>query len=190
MIIMDRGQQGRRRHVRGAGVARRSRRGRIEPRADLPARHRPRPPPAGDADAMIGASLYIIVCSARNRMRAAAAAAARAALSDRRDRRRRLSLLRVLRAAAGRRMRAPRAGARAGAAVRARCRRCCAPAPAFGGLALLVVAAVSWLLPVDSGLLDFSEAETAVSVSRAGVAPQLLMHRHAALAARAAVRRR
>src|SRR5262249_1184411 len=36
-----------------------------------------------------------------------------------------------------------------------------AAAPAFGGLALLVAAAVSWLMPFGSGLLEFTPAETA-----------------------------
>src|SRR5262245_30982345 len=36
-----------------------------------------------------------------------------------------------------------------------------ATAPALGGLALLVAAAVSWLMPFGSGLLEFTPAETA-----------------------------
>jgi len=36
-----------------------------------------------------------------------------------------------------------------------------ASAPALGGLALLVAAAVSWLMPFGSGLLEFTQAETA-----------------------------
>ena len=48
--------------------ARRSRRGRLEPRADLPARHRPEQP-CRRALRVLRASLYIIVCSARNRAR-------------------------------------------------------------------------------------------------------------------------
>jgi hypothetical protein len=35
-------------------------------------------------------------------------------------------------------------------------------APALGGLALLVAAAVSWLMPFGSGLLEFTPAETAL----------------------------
>ena len=42
--------------------------GRLEPRADLPARHRPRHADRPDLT-VLGASLYIIVCSARNRLR-------------------------------------------------------------------------------------------------------------------------
>ena len=150
--------QGGRRHVRGARVARRSRAGRLEPRADLPARDRARRR-RRSRGRDVGASLYIIVCSAKNRMRAAAAAAARAAISARRDRRRRVSLLHVLRAAARRRARGATARAApapmlAGAAVAAWRR-----GPALAGLALLLVAALRWMLPFDSGLLDFSEAE-------------------------------
>jgi Putative ABC exporter len=37
-----------------------------------------------------------------------------------------------------------------------------AAAPALGGLALLVAAAVSWLMPFGSGLLEFTPAETAL----------------------------
>jgi hypothetical protein len=110
---------------------------------------------------MLGASLYIIVCSARNRLRTRLA-----------------------------RMREPRyvLGAIAGAAYLyfsvfarlwgsqqgARRRRGAArgpmlalssmrsAAPAVLGVGLLAVSALSWLVPVDSGLLDFSEAETAL----------------------------
>ncbi len=110
---------------------------------------------------MWSASLYIIVCSARNRLRTRLA-----------------------------RLRQPRyvLGALAGAAYlyfsvfariwgsqqgSARRRRAAgrepmlalssmrSSAPAALGVGLLAVTALSWLVPVDSGLLDFSEAETA-----------------------------
>ena len=121
-------------------VARRSRGRRLEPRADLPARHRPR---VADRRLMLQASLYIIVCTSRNRMRDAAAAAARAALPARRDRRRRVSLLHVLRAdaracAAPARRRAERAAGRAAAGARRVGRRrspasCCSSSPLAAG---------------------------------------------------------
>jgi hypothetical protein len=52
-----------------------------------------------------------------------------------------------------------------------------AAGPALGGLALLLAAAVSWLMPFSSGLLDFTKAETeflfAAPISRR----QLLLYR-------------
>jgi ABC-2 type transport system permease protein len=126
---------------------------------------------------MLGASLYIITCSARNRFR---------------QRLRRLREPRyLLGAIAGGAylyfyIFAPMRGARAGLA-----RRRSGPArlpavvpaalrmsgPALVGLALLFMTALSWVLPMDSGLLDFSEAEIAflfpAPVSRRG----LLIHR-------------
>ena len=123
------------------------------------------------------ASLYIIVCSARNRAARAAAAAARAALPDRRHRRRRLLLLRVLRAAA---RAALERGARRGARGEPPARRLPAlgaPGRRSAASALLVVAALSWLLPFDSGLLEFSEAETQFLFPAPVSRRQLLVHR-------------
>ena len=47
----------------------------------------------------------------------------------------------------------------------------------FTGIALLFVAAVSWLAPLESGLLDFSEAETLFLFPAPVSRRQLLMHR-------------
>jgi Putative ABC exporter len=47
----------------------------------------------------------------------------------------------------------------------------------FTGMALLLVAAVSWLAPLESGLLDFSEAETQFLFPAPVSRRQLLMHR-------------
>ena len=52
-----------------------------------------------------------------------------------------------------------------------------AAAPAFAGLALLVVSALSWVVPVSSGLLDFSEAETQFLFPAPVSRRQLLVHR-------------
>jgi putative ABC exporter len=126
---------------------------------------------------MIGASLYIIACSARNRAR-----------------------LRL------RRLREPRylAGAAAGGAYlyfsmfgrlrsarsNAARRRRDGPSPApstmpalfaagptLTGIALLAGAAVSWVAPFDSGLLDFSDAEIQFLFPAPVSRRQLLIHR-------------
>jgi hypothetical protein len=126
---------------------------------------------------MLGASLYIVLCSARNRTR-----------------------LRL------RRLREPRylAGAVVGIAylyfsffarvlgtrpeVRARRNRRGGPslpplpgliavAPAFGGIGLLFIGALSWLMPFESGLLEFSAAETQFLFPAPVTRRQLLMHR-------------
>ena len=49
--------------------------------------------------------------------------------------------------------------------------------PALGGVALLVVAAAAWLLPVDSGLLEFSDAELQFLFPAPVSRRQLLIHR-------------
>src|SRR2546421_12599408 len=105
---------------------------------------------------MLGASLYIIVCSARNRLR----------MRLRRLREPRYLIGAIVGAAylyfsvfarmrsrgsIGRRRGGP-ASVPAIAALRA-------GAPAAAGLALLTLSAISWILPFDSGLLDFSQAE-------------------------------
>jgi ABC-2 type transport system permease protein len=124
---------------------------------------------------MLSASLYIIVCSARNRMR-----------------------IRL------RRLREPRylIGAIVGAAYiyfsfvarfrvsgrpsRRRPRASDWPEstapliallPSFGGVVLLAGAAAAWLLPVDSGLLEFSDAELQFLFPAPVSRRQLLIHR-------------
>ena len=128
---------------------------------------------------MLSASLYIILCSARNRLR-----------------------VRL------RRLREPRylAGAVVGAAyiyfsffarlrgtrssvARNRARRnrggppidqvpgLVAAAPAFSGMVLLLIAALGWVAPFESGLLEFSEAETQFLFPAPLTRRQLLVHR-------------
>jgi ABC-2 type transport system permease protein len=121
---------------------------------------------------MFGASVYIIVCTARNRLR-----------------------VRV------QRLREPRylIGAIVGVAylyfsffarlrtrsVASRRRNGAPPnfdgilasAPAFGGLLLMAVAAGAWLFPMDSGLLEFSDAETQFLFPAPVSRRQLLIHR-------------
>jgi ABC-2 type transport system permease protein len=130
---------------------------------------------------MLGASLYIIVCSVRNRTRV------------------RLRRLREPRYLIGAivgvaylyfsffgRLRGARSTAERNAAGARRNRT--APAlsavpglvasgTGFTGIALLLVAAVSWLAPLESGLLDFSEAETQFLFPAPVSRRQLLMHR-------------
>ena len=130
---------------------------------------------------MIAASLYIIVCSARNRARV------------------RLRRLREPRYLIGAivgvaymyfsffgRLRSARSSAARNAA-RAR-RDGTAPAlstlpaivasgPAFTGIALLLLTVASWLAPFDSGLLDFSEAEMQFLFPAPVSRRQLLIHR-------------
>src|SRR3954452_1571817 len=107
---------------------------------------------------MFSASLYIIVCSFRNRLRVrlqrlkqpryfigAIAGAAYLYFSF-------FARLRVSRSGAARRNnRPPRVPASIAALL--------AAAPRLGSLALMIAAAGAWLLPVDSGLLEFSDAE-------------------------------
>jgi putative ABC exporter len=126
---------------------------------------------------MLGASLFIIICSARNRLR----------LRLRRLREPRYLLGAIaavvyLYVTVFARMRGVRAGS-------ARRRQGSAPtsiavwsmlrasAPAAVGLALLVTTAASWVLPMDSGLLEFSDAETAFLFPAPVSRRQLLLHR-------------
>jgi hypothetical protein len=106
---------------------------------------------------MIGASLYIIVCSFRNRMRVRlqrlrqprylfGAIAGAAYLYFSVFARFRSSRARGAARIGPSQMPPPLAGL-------------LASAPAFGGLALMAVATGAWLFPVDSGLLEFSDAE-------------------------------
>ena len=125
---------------------------------------------------MLLASLYIIVCSARNRIR----------VRLRRLREPRYLIGAIVGAAYiyfsfFARFRASNAGA---ARRRARSRPLpesmtplLASAPAFGGLVLMVIAAAAWLLPVDSGLLDFSDAELQFLFPAPVSRRQLLIHR-------------
>jgi ABC-2 type transport system permease protein len=52
-----------------------------------------------------------------------------------------------------------------------------AAGPALAGAALLVIAALAWIFPADSGLLDFSEAETAFLFPAPVTRRQLLIYR-------------
>lgn len=130
---------------------------------------------------MLSASLYIIVCSARNRARM------------------RLRRLREPRYLIGAivgvaylyfsffgRLRGGRSTAERNAAARARRRAApnlspvpgfLASAPALTGIALLAVTAISWLAPFDSGLLDFSEAEVQFLFPAPVSRRELLLHR-------------
>jgi putative ABC exporter len=130
---------------------------------------------------MLRASLYIIVCSARNR--------ARMRLRRLREPRYLIGAvvgvaylyfslfgrLRGARSNAARdAARARRGGAAPGLSA---VPGLVASAPAFTGMALLFIATVSWLAPFDSGLLDFSEAETQFLFPAPVSRRQLLMHR-------------
>jgi hypothetical protein len=126
---------------------------------------------------MFRASIYIVVCSARNRLR---------------QRLRRLREPRYLlgaiagalylyfsvfarmwsseRSAARRRSRgAPQTPAALTALL--------ASGPALTGLLLLLTTAVSWIMPFDSGLLDFSDSEVAFLFPAPVSRRQLLIHR-------------
>jgi putative ABC exporter len=128
---------------------------------------------------VLSASLYIIACSTRNRAR------------------QRLRRLREPRYLAGAvvgaaylyfsfvaRLRSTRSNP--GRAARARRTRggtpfdvpgLAATAPAFAGIGLMGAAALSWLAPFESGLLEFSEAETQFLFPAPLTRRQLLVHR-------------
>jgi ABC-2 type transport system permease protein len=124
---------------------------------------------------VLRASLYIIVCSARNRLS------------------RRLRRLRepryLIGAVVGAAYMYFAVLARIGGARRAAGRgrtpffaaggllTLRAAGPALAGAALLVIAALAWIFPTDSGLLDFSEAETAFLFPAPVTRRQLLIHR-------------
>jgi hypothetical protein len=122
---------------------------------------------------MLNASVYIIWCTSRNRMR------------------RRIRRLREPRylfgAIAGiaylyfsffARLRASRAsGNRRRATPAALLPALGASGPALAGLLLLVVAAASWVFPINSGLLDFSKPETQFLFPAPVTRRQLLVHR-------------
>ena len=130
---------------------------------------------------MLSASLYIIVCSARNRAR----------MRLRRLREPRYLIGAIVGAAYlyfsffGR-LRGRRSTAERNAAARARRRTVpnlspipefLQSAPAVTGIALLAVTAISWLVPFDSGLLDFSEAEVQFLFPAPVSRRELLLHR-------------
>jgi hypothetical protein len=126
---------------------------------------------------MFGASLYIIICSARNRFRQRlrrlrepryllGAIAGAAYLY--------VSVFNPMRRARGGVARRPAGAARPSAVVLPLIRT---SGPAFVGLWLLITAAASWMLPVDSGLLDFSEAEIAFLFPAPVLRRSLLVHR-------------
>jgi Putative ABC exporter len=122
---------------------------------------------------MLDASLYIIWCTWRNRMR---------------KRIRRLREPRyLLGAIAGvaylyltffARLRSARVGARRQRTTPAALMPALgASGPALAGLLLLAVAAASWVFPLNSGLLDFSKAETQFLFPAPLTRRQLMMHR-------------
>jgi ABC-2 type transport system permease protein len=124
--------------------------------------------------AVLNASLYIIVCTARNRLRV------------------RLQRLREPRYLIGavvgvayiyfsffarlrtRSSASRRAGRNGGAP---NFDGMLASAPAFGGLILMTLAAGAWVFPMDSGLLEFSEAEMQFLFPAPVSRRQLLIHR-------------
>jgi ABC-2 type transport system permease protein len=130
---------------------------------------------------MFGASLYIIACSARNR--------ARVRLRRLREPRYLIGAivgvaymyfsffgrLRGARSSAARNSaRAQRDGTSPALSTVS---ALVASGPAFTGIALLLVTAVSWLVPFDSGLLDFSDAEVQFLFPAPVSRRQLLIHR-------------
>lgn len=125
---------------------------------------------------MFSASLYILACSAKNRVRV------------------RLRRLREPRYLIGAivgavyiyfsvfaRFRAQRATSRrrsrASPATPAVMAALAASGPVLGGLAMMVLAALAWLLPFESGLLDFSEAEIQLLFPAPVTRRSLLIHR-------------
>jgi len=129
---------------------------------------------------MFAASLYIIVCSARNRARARL----------RRLREPRYFIGAIVGAAYmyfsffGRLRSARSSAARDSARARgtgdpalAAGPALVAAGPALAGISLLVVTVVSWLAPFDSGLLDFSDAEVEFLFPAPVSRRQLLIHR-------------
>ena len=125
---------------------------------------------------MLSASLYIILCSFRNRLRVrlqrlkqpryligAIAGAAYLYFSF-------FARFRVSRASAARRSARP-------SLMPASLTALFASAPALGGLVLMAIATGAWLIPVDSGLLEFSDAELLFLFPAPVSRRQLLLHR-------------
>src|SRR5437762_3939832 len=126
---------------------------------------------------MLGASLYIIVCSARNRLRV---------------RLRRLKEPRYLIGAMaaiayfyftifarmwGQRARSPQARRRSSPPAPLSIEAFRTIGPTFVGMALLGVMAAGWAFPGDGGLLDFSAAETQFLFPAPVSRRELLVHR-------------
>src|SRR5690349_1685878 len=123
---------------------------------------------------MIAASLYIVVCTARNRLR----------LRLRRLREPRYLLgaiagaaylyfsffARLRTARGGRRRAGPAAPVALASAIGA-------GISGLGGLALLAIAALAWILPFESGLLAFSEPEIQFLFPAPVTRRALLLHR-------------
>src|SRR5258705_6811718 len=123
---------------------------------------------------MLSASLYIIVCSARNRLR----------VRLRRLREPRYLIGAIVGAAylyfsvfARMGSRSSITRRRGGPAPQPMLAALRAAAPAAAGLALLALTAVSWILPFDSGLLDFSQAEVQFLFPAPVSRRSLLLHR-------------
>jgi len=125
---------------------------------------------------MISASLYIVTCSAKNRVRrrvarlreprylvGAIVGAAYIYFSF-------FARARGQRAAAARRRNAPPGADAASAAL-------VAAGPALVSMGFLMLATIAWVLPFDSGLLEFSEAETNLLFPAPVTRRQLLLHR-------------
>jgi hypothetical protein len=126
---------------------------------------------------MIAASLFIIVCSARNR--------ARVRLRRLREPRYLLGAIvgiayfyfsffaraRTSGASAARR------SARRAGGMPPQLAALVSAGPAFAGLGLLAATALSWILPVESGLLEFSDAEVQFLFTAPVSRRQLLIHR-------------
>jgi ABC-2 type transport system permease protein len=125
---------------------------------------------------MLGASLYIIVCSGRNRLRVrlrrlreprylvgAIVGAAYLYFSF-------FARLRTTRASALRRQ-------GRGAGTPAVLAAFTSAGPALAGLVLLATTAASWIMPFNSGLLDFSEAEIQILFPAPVSRRELLVHR-------------
>jgi ABC-2 type transport system permease protein len=127
---------------------------------------------------MLSASFYIVICSARNRLRVrlrrlreprylvgAIVGVAYIYFSF-------FARFRASRAAAARRRGRPGQGQLPAALT-----TLMASGPALGGLALMAVAAASWALPFDSGLLEFSDPEVQFLFPAPVSRRSLLVHR-------------
>ena len=125
---------------------------------------------------MISASLYIVACSAKNRVRrrlarlreprylvGAIVGAAYIYFSF-------FARARGQRAAAARRRNAPPGADAVSAAT-------IASGPALVSIGFLILATIAWVFPFDSGLLEFSDAETNLLFPAPVTRRQLLLHR-------------
>src|SRR5450759_1455222 len=125
---------------------------------------------------MLGASFYILVCSARNRLR----------VRLRRLREPRYLIGAIVGAAYLYFTFFARMRTSSASAARRRSRGASTPpiftalaaaGPALAGPVLLVITASSWMMPFGSGLLDFSEAEIQFLFPAPVSRRQLLVHR-------------